>query len=60
MWNTNQDNTSWVSRTDGKPICIDCIFYDNRTGKCSIQRNKLSSTMGSGSCSFYESRIDSK
>jgi hypothetical protein len=27
-------NEYWYSRTDGKPICYDCIYYQLYNGKC--------------------------
>lgn len=56
MWNNSQENTTWVSRTDGQPVCIDCIFYNEITRNCSIRKNE-STTLHPASCNFYKSEM---
>lgn len=56
MWSNNQENTTWVSRTDGQPICIDCIFYEPVYKRCSINKSGGSSSLYPNSCNFYKSK----
>jgi hypothetical protein len=50
------ENTTWVSRTDGLPVCKDCAFYDSYYKKCVINRMENCSLNYPSSCNFYQSK----
>ncbi len=52
-----QDNTTWISRTDGQPLCGDCVFWNVIIKKCAIRKNGQSSSLYPASCNFYMHRI---
>jgi len=54
MWNNNLKNSTWASRTDGKPVCIDCAFYEPVYKKCWINKNGGYSSLYPPSCNFYK------
>jgi len=52
-----QENTVWIQRTDGVPICNDCVYWNTITRTCAIRKNEQSSTLHPVSCNYYVSEM---
>ena len=50
MFDDYKPDGVWISRTDGKPVCIDCAFYDAMRKICYVNKK--------GGTSFYPSRCN--
>jgi len=51
-------NKVWYTRTDGRNVCIDCVFHGYPTGnfysKCILRKDKKSTTVGVNCCDSYK------
>ena len=55
---SGETGSIWIQRTDGLPICTDCIHKLTRfQGGCSIGKNKQTTSVYPVSCGGYKSKL---
>ena len=54
-WSCPENEREWVMRTDGKPLCDDCLNWLGIYAGCAIKANNLTSVRVQ-SCMYYTNR----